>query len=159
MKRVTAVLITLALAGCAATSPGEDSAALEAHIRALEQAEVEALLRNDPVAIRAHWADDYIVNNPFNVVVNASEGPIQAGTLTYASFVREIERVLIRGNTVIVMGREIVVPSGRSPDAGKTIHRRFTNVWLDRGGRWLVSARHASVVCPPEAGSNQSRSP
>lgn len=79
MKRIPAVLLTLALSGCAAIgSSPEDNTELEAHIRALEQAEVDALLRSDPVAIRANWADDYVVNNPFNVVVDASEGPIQA---------------------------------------------------------------------------------
>jgi hypothetical protein len=147
MRPAALLLATLVLCGCATAGRSPtDHAVPEATVRALEQAEVDALLRNDPAAARVHWADDYVVNNPFNVVVNASEGPIQAGTLTYASFVREIERVLVRGNTVVVMGRETVVPSGSSPDAGQTIHRRFTNVWMDRDGRWQLSARHASVV-------------
>lgn len=147
MRLAIAILSLLLSAGCgAAGRSAEDPAAVEATIRALEQSEVDALLRNDLAAVRAHWADDYVVNNPFNVAVNASEGPIQAGTFTYASFIREIERVLVRGNTVIVMGRETVVPSGRSPSAGETIQRRFTNIWMDREGRWLLSARHASVI-------------
>jgi ketosteroid isomerase-like protein len=146
--RLTALLLaTLTLSGCAAAGRSTtDDARLEATIRALEQAEVDALLRDDLAVVRANWADDLVVNNPFNVVVDASQGPIQAGTLTYSAFDREIERVLVRGNTVVVMGREIVVPSGSSPDAGQTIHRRFTNVWMNRDGRWLLSARHASVV-------------
>lgn len=134
MRPAIAILIVLLFAGCGATGrSSEDGAGVEATIRALEQAEVDALLRNDLAAVRAHWADDYVVNNPFNVVVNASEGPIQAGTLTYSSFVREIERVLVHENTVIVMGRELVVPSGSSPDADATIQRRFTNIWMNCG--------------------------
>lgn len=43
---------------------------------------------------------------------------------------------------------ETVVLSGRSPDAGQTIRRRFTNVGMMREGRWLLVARHANVVCP-----------
>lgn len=153
MRPAMAILTILALSGYGATSPTpEDPAAVEATIRALEQAEVDALLRNDPAAVREHWADDYVVNNPFNMVVNASEGPIQAGTLTYDSFVREIERVVVHENTVIVMGHEMVVPTSTSPDAGRTIQRRFTNFWMHRDGRWLLSARHASVVCDPEEG-------
>jgi ketosteroid isomerase-like protein len=148
------ILGVLVLFGCGAGAPSpEDGAGVEAMIRSLEQAEVDALLRNDLAAVRAHWADDYVVNNPFNMVVNASEGPIQAGTLTYDSFVREIERVVVHENTVIVMGRELVVPNASSPDAGATIQRRFTNIWMNRDGRWLLSARHASVVCPPAAGA------
>ncbi len=120
---------------------------LEQEIRKLEQGQVDALMRNDLAAMKANWAKDYVVNNPFNEAVDASKGPIQAGTLTYSSFVREVERVLIRGNTVIVMGRETVVPKGTSPDAGKTINRRFTDVWMKQNGKWLMTARQASVVC------------
>jgi len=154
MKKLATLLIALALSGCAThTRSAGDPAGVEARIRTYEQAEVDALLRNDLAGVRAHWADDYVVNNPFSVVVAASQGPIQRGTLTYSSFVREIERLEIRGSTVVVMGREVVVPSGTSPDAGETIHRRFTNIWMKRDGRWLLSARHASVVCPTATSS------
>jgi ketosteroid isomerase-like protein len=148
------VLIWTILLGTSAGGAQRTAASAEEHIRRLEQAEVAALLRNDIAAVRRYWASDYVVNNPFNVVVDASKGPIRAGTLTYSSFVREVERVLVRGNTIIVMGHETVVPSGSSPDAGKTIHRRYTNIWMKRGGRWLLTARHASVVCEPEAPPN-----
>lgn len=125
----------------------QDNETTERTIRALEQAEVDALLRGDLEGVARLWADDYTVNNPRNEVGRAAEGPIRAGTRTYASFVREVERVLLHGETVIVMGSETVVPSGRSPDAGQTIRRRFTNVWMTRDGRWLLVARHANVVC------------
>jgi len=54
---------------------------------------------------------------------------------------------------VIVMGREPVVPSGNSPDAGAAIQRRCRNVWMNRAGPRLLSARHASLVCQESAGS------
>jgi len=41
------------------------------------------------------------------------------------------------------MGKETIVPSGTSADAGKTINRRFTNVWMKKNGKWLLTARHA----------------
>jgi len=98
--------------------------------------------------MRRNWATDFVVNNPMNEVVEASKGRIASGTRTYSSFIREVERVLIHGNTVIVMGQEIVVPSGTAPDAGKTIIRRFTNIWMKRDGKWLLTARQATVICP-----------
>ena len=155
MRKLAIVIVcyTVFLNTSLAQSSRADSK-VQDQIRALEQAEVAALLRNDIPAMQRNWATDYVVNNPFNVVVDASKGPIRAGTLTYSSFKREIERVLIRGNTVIVMGSETVVPSGKSADAGKTIHRRFTNVWMKKGGRWLLTARHANVVCDPTAPPN-----
>ena len=123
------------------------SNAVEQEIRKLEEEQVDALLRDDVATIKRNWAEDYVVNNPFNEVVDARQGPIQAGTLRYSSFIRAIERVLIRGEVVIVMGRETVVPKGTSPDSGKTINRRFTNIWMKRKGKWLLTARHANVIC------------
>ncbi len=149
MKLVLSVIaIIIAATGLVSAQSAKQNDALEQEIRKLEQAEIDALLRNDLSAVQKNWAEDYTVNNPFGQVVKASQGPIRGGTLTYSSFVREIEKVLIRGKTVIVMGRETVVPSGTSPDTGKTINRRFTNVWMKRNGKWLLTARQASVICP-----------
>ena len=120
---------------------------VEQQIRALEQSQVDLLLRNDLAGMQRNWSKAYVVNNPFNQVVDASAGPIRRGQLTYSSFVRNIERVLVHDRTVVVMGSETVVPSGQSADAGKTIHRRFTDVWMNEDGHWLLIARHASVIC------------
>lgn len=144
---ILAAVFTFAVSGSVLRQNVKQIDVPEQEIRKLEQAEVDALLRNDLAAMRSNWAKDYVVNNPFNEVVDASKGPIQAGTLTYSSFIREIERVLVHGDTVIVMGRETVVPKGTSPDAGKTINRRFTNIWMKQDGKWLLTARHASVIC------------
>ena len=149
MMKITlpAAALVFFLSGSMSGQSATTNNALEQKIRKLEQAQVDYLLQDDLAAMRSNWAKDYVVNNPFNVVVDAIKGPIQAGTLKYSSFIREIERVLIHANTVIVMGSETVVPKGTSPDAGKTIHRRFTNIWMKRKGKWLLTARHASVIC------------
>jgi len=148
---VVTVLAVVVLSGNAVGQSPKQNPVLEQKIRALEQAQVDLLLRKDIAALRSNWAPDFVVNNPFHVVVDAAQGPIAAGTLTYVSFVRDVERVLMHGTTVIVMGSETVVPSESSADAGKTIHRRFTNVWMLRKGRWLLTARQASVICQAEA--------
>ena len=140
-------ILTLAVVGSAQDNKSDN--AVRTLLKNYEQEEVQGLINNDRVAIRKHWAKDYVVNNPFGRVVNASEGPIQAGTLTYTSFERDVERIEVYGKTAIVMGGEKVVPKAPSPDAGKTIVRRFTNVWIKRDGKWLLTARHASVVCTP----------
>ncbi len=148
MKLVLSVIaIIIAATGLVSAQSAKQNDALEQEIRKLEQAQVNALLRNDVAAMERNWAKDYTVNNPFSQVVKASEGPIRAGTLTYSSFIQEVEKVLIHGKTVIVMGKETIVPSGTSADAGKTINRRFTNVWMKKNGKWLLTARHASVIC------------
>jgi hypothetical protein len=126
---------------------GATQSPVEQQIRALEQTQVDLLLRNDVAGMEKNWSKDLIVNNPFNQVVDASAGPVRRGQLTYSSFVRNIERVLVHDHTAVVMGSETVVPSGQSADAGKTIRRRFTDVWINEHGRWLLIARHASVIC------------
>lgn len=145
--RFFTALTALVMACAASGQTAKQDAALEQEIRHREQAQVDALLKNDIAAMRRNWAPDYVVNNPTNQVVDASKGRIQAGTRTYSSFVRDIERVLIRGNTVIVMGQETVVPSGDAPDSGQTLVRRFTNIWMLRDGKWLLTARQATIIC------------
>jgi hypothetical protein len=143
-----AIIAPFVVTGSVSVQSKKQNAALEQGIRKREQAQVDALLRNDIAAMKRNWATDFVVNNPMNEVVEASKGRIQSGTRTYSSFIRDVERVLIHGNTVIVMGQETVVPSGNAPDAGKTILRRFTNIWMKRGGKWLLTARQATVICP-----------
>ena len=144
---LSVIVIIIAATGLVSAQSAKQTDALEQEIRKLEQSQVDALLRNDLAAMERNWAKDYTVNNPFSQAVKASEGPIRAGTLTYSSFIREVEKVLVHGKTVIVMGKETIVPSGTSADAWKTINRRFTNVWMKKNGKWLLTARHASVIC------------
>ncbi len=148
MKHILFIVIILAATnGLVAGQSAKQTDALDKEIRKLEQGQVDALLRNDLAEMEKHWAEDYTVNNPRNEVVKASQSPIRAGTRTYSLFVREVEKVLIHGKTVIVMGRETVVPKGISPDVGKTINCRFTNVWMKKKGKWEMVARHASIIC------------
>ena len=105
------------------------------------------MLRGDLAAMDKYWTEDFIVNNPFNEIDHADR--IRDGRVSYASFIRESEAIKVHGNTVIVMGKEIVVPKGNSPQAGKTINGRYTNVWMKRDGQWRLIARHASVICDP----------
>jgi ketosteroid isomerase-like protein len=118
---------------------------IEREIRKLDLAHADAVLRGDLVAMDKIWTRDFKVNNPFNEVDKADR--IRSGAVTYSSFVRVPESIVIHGNTVIVMGREEVVPKGNSPGAGKTINRRYTNIFMKRDGRWRLIARHASVIC------------
>jgi ketosteroid isomerase-like protein len=140
--------VTICAAITAAAQTQDANYAVEQEIRKLEQGQVDLLLRGDVAEMEKQWAEDFTVNNPFHKVVKGRQGPVRTGQLTYSSFVRDVETVLLKGGLAIVMGAETVVPSGKSPDAGKTIRRRFTDVWMKTGGKWLLTARHASVICP-----------
>lgn len=122
----------------------------EGEIRKIDRAEADAILRNDAAAAEAFYADDIVVNNPRNTITNgkpALMALIRAGNIHYSSFVREIETIAFQGETAIVMGKETVKPDGNAPGAGRAIQRRYTNIWMKRDSKWLLIARHASVIC------------
>jgi ketosteroid isomerase-like protein len=147
MQRIilVAVTVTTILSCSALGQSAKQKAVIEQEIRRLDLAHAVAVLRGDQVAMDKLWTEDFIVNNPFNEIDKADR--IRTGALTYSSFLRVAESVVIHGDTVIVMGREAVIPKGNSPDAGKTINRRYTNIWMKRKGKWRLVARHASVIC------------
>jgi len=140
-----AVILTVLVPGLGSAQNVKQKAAIEQEIKRLDVAHADAILRGDLVALDKLWTEDFKVNNPFNQIDRADR--IRTGAMTYSSFIREPETVLVHGDTVIVMGREIVVPKGDSPGAGKTINRRYTNIWMKRSGKWRLIARHANVIC------------
>jgi len=124
----------------------KEKIAIEQEVKKLDLEHADAVLRGDQEAMNKYWTEDFIVTNPFNEIDQADR--IKKGIVTYSSFVRQSEAIRVHGNTVIVMGKETVVPKGNSPDAGKTINRRYTNIWMMRDGKWRLIARHANVICP-----------
>ena len=118
---------------------------IEKEVRKLDSLHGAAVLSGDLKEMDKYWTEDFMVTNPFNEIDKADR--IRTGAMTYASFQRISEDARVHGNTVIIMGKEIVVPKGKSPDAGKTINRRYTNIWMKLDGRWRLVARQASVIC------------
>ena len=153
MKRILALALVLPLFGCVATGPatrqslpGDDAA-----IRALEERERLAVLNQDVEALQQLWADEFIVNSPFNqispnraIVVDF----MRQGLIHYSSFERNIEQLRIVGSVAIVMGGETVRPTGNAPMAGQTMRRRFTHIWERNAGTWRLIARHANNIPP-----------
>jgi ketosteroid isomerase-like protein len=146
MKKWFVLLLTIISLNSVSAQTAKQKVIIEKEIRKLDRAHAEAVLRGDLAAMDQYWTEDFIVNNPFNEIDRADR--VRNGTVSYASFVREPEAISLFGDTVVVMGHEIVVPKGTSPDAGKTLTRRYTNIWMRRSGKWRLVARHASVVCP-----------
>ncbi|HEX8250445.1 MAG TPA: nuclear transport factor 2 family protein [Pyrinomonadaceae bacterium] len=124
--------------------------ALEQEIRRLDLAEAEAILKKDFQALDKLTGEDFTTNSPRNEIVKGKESLkelMRKGVVDYASFTRETEAVLIYGKTVVTMGRETIVMSDASPQKGQTIRRRYTNVWMKRNDKWLLTARHANIIC------------
>lgn len=128
---------------------GQTKEALEAKIKSFEQAEVDAILSMDKGALAIIWAPDFMVNNPANTVLKGRAEVFERmdqGIIHYSSYTRQIEAILVMKELIIVMGEETVKPMGIAPMAGKTVKRRYTNIWREIEGNWQIQARHANVI-------------
>jgi hypothetical protein len=130
------LLVFMLLLSCgllAADPPRTQESRVEAEIRRLEQVEVKAVMERDKATLEKLWDIKYVVNNPDNRIVVASGDPTDRPVLKKPrmSSKRETEHITVRGDVVISMRREEVVPGGDLPKAGKTVKRRCTNIWMN----------------------------
>jgi hypothetical protein len=121
----------------------------EAEIRRLEDLERTSVLKSDSAVLyNKIWAATMIVNTPANVVgtVEGTKAHLRSGGLSYLSFERTIEKIAFNDNVAIVMGGEVIKPQKAQPNAGKTVTRRFTHVWLNKNNSWSIIARQATII-------------
>jgi len=115
----------------------------------MENLERESVLKSDSVALFDKiWSPNMIVNTPANVVgtVDGTKAHLRSGDLNYRSFDRNIEKITFNDNVAVVMGGEIIKPQGHQVNAGKTVTRRFTHVWLNKNNQWSLIARQATII-------------
>lgn len=71
---------------------------------------------------------------------------IRSGEVDMEVFERVTEKVTFVENIAIAMGHENLHPTGKMPNAGKTVKRRYTNIWMKTKKSWQLVARQASIV-------------
>jgi hypothetical protein len=120
----------------------------DALIRNLEQQEAAAMLKGDTSSLVRLWSPKYVVNNPLNAVVdvNTIKWLIRTGKIDYTSFERIIDRITFNENLAVVMGTEVVKPEKITANSGKTVNRRYTDVWMKTNEKWLLVARQATNI-------------
>lgn len=110
-----------------------------------------AAVSDNHVAFAGLLANDLAVNNPQNgVSVRGATGQRSAaGQISYSRYDRVIEYAGLRGDMVLLMGEEIVLP--KRPDGGsaREMHRRFTDLWRPVDGGWKLTARQATIIVRP----------
>jgi ketosteroid isomerase-like protein len=151
---IKSVLLTMAMFVVVSTVSAQDvkdNSALREEIRKLDLAHAEAIYKGDATALDSLMDDDVTVNHPTNRIVKEKKellDLIRQGVIRYTFFERVPEQFLFFRDMVVVMGNETVVPAKGAPNAGKTLQRRYTNVWMKRDGKWRLTVRHANNVCP-----------
>ena len=134
--RKRTITTSLLLLSCVTTHAGaqalgRDSTA-EATVRALDNQERLAALKQDYPALERLWSEHLIVNAPSNEILPNRAAVLdwfRKGMTTRSSFERSIEQVRVDGDIVIIMGAETLTPIGNAPHAGQKVRRRFTNIW------------------------------
>ena len=109
----------------------------------------EAFAAQDLERVSALFAKDLIVNTPGNRVARreAVLGFFKSGLMNYESAEESIEALEARCDQVVIMGAEVIVPRDTAANAGKTVRRRFTDVWRkEEDGRWRLTIRQATIT-------------
>jgi hypothetical protein len=149
-----AVVATSALLALAATSaslaanPWDDDAAVQ-EVLELRRQGIAAMTSVGPSAASERYSSTFVANTPGNGVVTGWQmlERFAQGSLSYASVEQRLDYAGSHGPEIVVlMGEEIVVPGPNARDAGKRIHRRFTDVFRKENGEWRHDVRHANVI-------------
>jgi len=119
-----------------------------AEVEAIERKLTQSILADDAEAFAAAFGEDCLVHAPNNKINEAKDSIalFNAGLIAYSSFERHVERRAKLGDYVVTMGEETMVPKGKAPNAGKTVRRRFTDVWGREGGTWKLKLRQATII-------------
>lgn len=129
----------------------KDSSIIE-EIKGRYNYEHEIVLRQDTVAINKFYPDDFVVTNPSNQFIDKAKvlERVKANIIKYSDYNRIFDYFKVYGNTVLVVGSEVVTapPDASRSDAGQTIHRRFSEVWVKRDKEWMKVLRHANNYTP-----------
>ena len=139
----------LAAGGSNMNLSNEEETQIRKAIETTEEHEVRDVLNGNVAAMAALGSDDLTVNAPSNQVRHQAqilELMKQHTGIQYSSFERHREAMVVRRDCVVTMGYEIVVPKGKVPDSGKTINRRYINVFYFEDGTWHLIARQATNV-------------
>ena len=108
-----------------------------------------ALVEGASTAFGNGFTPDAVVNSPFNNVATPAEAARRsaAGALNYKYLHTSIEYAAPRReDEVIFMGEETYEPAAGTTHAGKTVRRRFTDLYRKHKGRWLLSLRQATII-------------
>jgi ketosteroid isomerase-like protein len=120
----------------------------ETEIRNLEKQEGEAFVKKDMIALLKLFSPNLVVNSPVNKVFGFADvmNMIRNRKIDVGPVEKVIEKITFVENIAIVMGHDIVTPQGAMDNAGKTLTRRYTDIWMKDKNSWRLSARQATII-------------
>jgi Domain of unknown function (DUF4440) len=134
----------------ATTAAAEESVKVPRIAAALEAAARfdKAILEKNEVVFESMFADDAVVNNPFNKIASKQDAVnnLRTGLIDYTTLDRSVEYAATRGeHEVVLMGEEKLTPVGKAKFANKIVRRRTTEIWSNATGTWQLFLRQATI--------------
>lgn len=106
-----------------------------------------ALITDNHAAALDSAAPELLANVPGGMVIDRTMlgHALALNMITYSRYERWVERAFRRPNgEFVLMGAEEVTPKAENQRLqGGLERRRFTEVWREDAGRWLLALRHA----------------
>ena len=128
----------------AALIPASATADTGDDIERMEEQRGQAILNADMPVLYAIYADDFFYNRAGGDSLTRSEYlPLYAsGELKVNKAMSEGRNIRVYGDTAIVSG--IVHVNATIKGENRALHLRYLNVWVKRGGTWVLVARQAT---------------
>ena len=120
----------------------------ETEIKNLENMEGEAWVKKDSAMLFKLFSPDLVVNTPLNKVATLDiiRKLIRAGKIDISYSEKVIEKITFINDMAIVMGHDIVKPQGAMENAGKTVTRQYTDIWIKDKSGWHLTIRQATNI-------------
>jgi hypothetical protein len=118
-------------------------------VLALRRQGIAAMTSTGANAATQRLSSTFVANTPANAVLTGEQmlEAFERGAVSYVSVEQHLDYAGSHGpDIVVLMGEEIVVPGPSAPNAGKRVHRRFTDVFRKENGEWRHDLRHANVT-------------
>ena len=129
---------------------GRDSAAVAQELLRVEEEWNRAFERHDPAALERIIADDYLAYGPDTLTKRQVIEEAKDTSVKIDDWSNDDMRVRVFGGS-----SDVAVVTGRSTQKGKSrtgkpynTQVRFTEVWVNREGRWQCIAGHYTEIQP-----------
>jgi hypothetical protein len=120
----------------------------ETEIRSLEELEGQSWVKKDTTTLFQLFSPQLVVNTPLNrcATLQAIKQLTRLGKIDISYSKKLIEKITFINDMAVVMGQDIVKPQGGMVNAGKTVTRRYTDVWVKTDGKWRLTVRQATII-------------
>ncbi len=151
LRRIGLLAVIGLLAGATAATaadPWDNDPAVQEVLK-LRRAAILAMTTTGATAESERYSSTFVANTPGNAVVKGEQmrRAFASGSVSYAAVEMKLDYAGSHGPAMVVlMGEEVVVPGPTARDAGKRIHRRFTDVFRKEDGEWRHDVRHSNVI-------------